>query len=734
MRKLFILFYVLISITTFNKNPCYAAGNSISLTEDEISFIEEHPVIRLGVDPNFVPFEFIDKDGEYKGIAADYISLLSEKTGIQFEVIKGMTWPEAYDMALSGDVDALSAISKTDEREEHFLFSEPYYFFKRVIVTRDTETDISGIQDLEGLTVAVQLNSSHHSYLLSKPKINLSLYDSVEAALTAVANGTERSYVGNIATTNYLIRSIGLTNLKFIAFEPEKQQALYFAVHKECPELVSILNKAFATITEEEKIAINNKWIDLKQETDYTPFMRIVFIIGVLVAVVMAVSFYWISILRKEIQKRKIIQIELEKAKQESERSKSVFLSHLPGLAYRCNYDKDWTMQYVSEGCLNLTGYSPESLLYNRDLSFNDIITKEYRSSLWKEWKRILAKKLPFKYEYEIITAQGERKWVLEMGQGIYDEQGEVIALEGIVLDISDRKEIENTLRYNSEHDIWTGLYNRRYLENLLKRDNNIQTMNKRAVISVNLSTVHSLSLIYGFHYSKDLINKVGESLATLCPDKCQLFFSTYEYSFVFYFNYYKDKTELIVFCENVVNTLKSVLDTERIGGGIGILEINDDNKRNIEKILKNLLIASEKALSIYDRDFGFCFFNTSMEEQIIREEEIKCELARIASDKNSDSLFLLYQPIYDVKSKKITGFEVLSRINSDILGPLAPSEFIPIAEKTKLIIQLGDKIIFQAFKFLNRLKANGYETISVSINISVVQLLRDDFIKNLLN
>jgi PAS domain-containing protein len=57
----------------------------------------------------------------------------------------------------------------------------------------------------------------------------------------------------------------------------------------------------------------------------------------------------------------------IEKALNESERSKSVFLSHLPGLAYRCNYDHDWTMQYVSEGCFNLTGYPPESLLYNRD-------------------------------------------------------------------------------------------------------------------------------------------------------------------------------------------------------------------------------------------------------------------------------------------------------------------------------------------------------------------------------
>lgn len=164
----------------------------------------------------------------------------------------------------------------------------------------------------------------------------------------------------------------------------------------------------------------------------------------------------------QDITKRKAY----EAALMESERSKSVLISNLPGLAYRCNYDPNWTMQFVSAGCLELTGYSPESLLYNRDLSFNDIIAPEYRKPLWKEWKRILDRRLPFKYEYEIITANGARKWVLEMGQGIYDKQGEVEALEGIILDISDRKKIELALKYSSEHDRWTGLYNRTYLGN----------------------------------------------------------------------------------------------------------------------------------------------------------------------------------------------------------------------------------------------------------------------------
>lgn len=105
------------------------AQGGVALTEEELEFIKSHPVIRIGVDPGFVPFEFIGEDGGYKGIAAD----------------------------------VLPAVGKTPHREERFLFSEPYYYFKRVIATRDDERDILGIEDLYGQTVAVQRHSSHHS-------------------------------------------------------------------------------------------------------------------------------------------------------------------------------------------------------------------------------------------------------------------------------------------------------------------------------------------------------------------------------------------------------------------------------------------------------------------------------------------------------------------------------------------------------------------------------------------
>lgn len=333
MQKWFgviILFFLVLSFPSFG----YARDNTINWTPEEIAFMETHPVIKLGIDPRFVPFEFVDQDGKYQGITADYIKLISEKTGLEFDVVGGLTWTQAYQKALGGEMDALPAASKTSERQQYFLFSEPYYHFKWVILIRDKTIDINSIEDLYGKTVAVQKNSSQHSYLLNFPQINLSLYDNVESVLPMVANGAETAFVGNLATTNYLIRSSGLTNLKFVAFEPEKEQGLYFAVRKDWPELVSIINKALATITVEERIAINNSWIGVEVEPDYGPIYQVVVIISGVIILIWLVSIYWILRLRREISIRKKIQRDLELAKQEAEAANNIKSSFLARMSH----------------------------------------------------------------------------------------------------------------------------------------------------------------------------------------------------------------------------------------------------------------------------------------------------------------------------------------------------------------------------------------------------------------
>jgi PAS domain S-box-containing protein len=135
-----------------------------------------------------------------------------------------------------------------------------------------------------------------------------------------------------------------------------------------------------------------------------------------------------------------------EEALRESERKLSSLLANMPGMSYQCNNDRQWTMKFVSEGCLELTGYEPAELIDNTVLSYNDIILPEYTTLIWEKWQKVLANKERFTEEYQIRTKDGIVKWVWEQGHGVYSDTGDVISLEGFITDVTARKEAEEAL------------------------------------------------------------------------------------------------------------------------------------------------------------------------------------------------------------------------------------------------------------------------------------------------
>lgn len=131
----------------------------------------------------------------------------------------------------------------------------------------------------------------------------------------------------------------------------------------------------------------------------------------------------------------------------ESEREKASLIDNLPGFVYKCALDRNWTMFYLSEKCIEVTGYSPQELMMNNKLSYNDIIHPDFREAIWNKWQRSLTPGTSFQEEYKIITADGKVKWVWEQGRGIFDKHGELTHLEGFITDITSRKEAEDALR-----------------------------------------------------------------------------------------------------------------------------------------------------------------------------------------------------------------------------------------------------------------------------------------------
>lgn len=131
----------------------------------------------------------------------------------------------------------------------------------------------------------------------------------------------------------------------------------------------------------------------------------------------------------------------------ESERSKSVLLSNLSGMVYRCKFDKEWTMLFVSDQCYTLTGYRKEDLIKNKTISFNNLILPKYQKHLWDTWSFAVKNHTTVQVEYEIETVTHQIKWVWEQGLPIYDRDGNIEALEGFIIDITERKILEEKLK-----------------------------------------------------------------------------------------------------------------------------------------------------------------------------------------------------------------------------------------------------------------------------------------------
>ncbi len=146
-----------------------------------------------------------------------------------------------------------------------------------------------------------------------------------------------------------------------------------------------------------------------------------------------------VGALESDIEGRK----SAEEALRESRRALLALMSNLPGMAYRCRNDKDWTMDFVSQGALALTGYTPEELTGSSGVSYTQVIHPDDWKMVWDNVQKALKSRQPFQISYRIVTAAGVEKWVWEQGGGVFSEKGDLLAVEGFIADISDRKRAE---------------------------------------------------------------------------------------------------------------------------------------------------------------------------------------------------------------------------------------------------------------------------------------------------
>lgn len=259
LRYLLLVFLVLQASLAHAQLPEY-------LSPSERVWLQEHPGVRLGIDPAWLPFEYFDDNGQYQGLASSYIDYISGQLRLQMKPETDLSWAEVIQQAKAGELDVLPCVVSTPQRREFLTFTEPYLDFPMVIMSRNETGFISGIRSILDETVGVV--EGYASYdLLSKefPDLKFQTYKTLEDGLNQLALGRIDYFVDNLASISHVLKSKGLTNLKFAAQTPYSFK-LAIGVRKDWPELVGILNKVLENMPQEVHDELQGEWITIRFE------------------------------------------------------------------------------------------------------------------------------------------------------------------------------------------------------------------------------------------------------------------------------------------------------------------------------------------------------------------------------------------------------------------------------------------------------------------------------------
>jgi len=298
----------------------------LELTDEEKAWLSTHPVIRVGAETNYAPYEFTDSRGRFTGVVADYLNLIRHRLGVRFEVSQLLDFESIENKLMKRELDVVLALPRTAERETFLAFTKPYLHYVNVIVTRDNFGFVTGLRDFSNERVAVVTGHSSQR-LVAKvyPNFSVTTYSDLLDALMAVSTGKEDGLLDDIFPIVYNIRHRQISNLK-IATPVEKAlqpQGFSIAVRRDWPELVGILDKVLLTITQEEQREISEKWLSVRYESkiDYRAIWTSV---AVFSAILLA-GVFWIRQLSRQRKALVAARSEAEAAN----RAKDEFLASM---------------------------------------------------------------------------------------------------------------------------------------------------------------------------------------------------------------------------------------------------------------------------------------------------------------------------------------------------------------------------------------------------------------------
>jgi len=242
----------------------YSNDFAINFTPQELHWLERNKHIRLGIDRAFPPFGSITNNHEYVGFSADIMRMIEYRLGITFDIAKDAPWDKTMDMARSGELDMISALVNSQERQQ-FLNFTPSYISNPTIIINDGIANgyIGSLKNLKGKTVAIE-RGSYSAGVLSReyPEIKLYEVENTGMALSLVAIGKADAYVGNGVTASYLIRKLGFHNLSYSG-QTEYTSGHSIGIVKPNKMLTQVVNKALSSISRHDIETIANYWFGI---------------------------------------------------------------------------------------------------------------------------------------------------------------------------------------------------------------------------------------------------------------------------------------------------------------------------------------------------------------------------------------------------------------------------------------------------------------------------------------
>ena len=418
--------------------------------------------------------------------------------------------------------------------------------------------------------------------------------------------------------------------------------------------------------------------------------------------------------------------LQSEQALRISERQFRTLVANVPGAAYQCELDENWTMRYLGGAIQKLTGYPASDFIGNAVRSYASLIV--YKDADYEDRKSIISNSSGhlWEIEYQIRCANGEIRWVYEKGQGILDENGDIESLTGFIYDVTEKKEHQNQLERIAHYDTLTNLPNRMLLADRLEQAmlHCKREQKSLAVGFLDLDGFKAVNDKYGHEIGDDLLVNLTHRMKTVLREVDTLARIGGD-EFVVVLGDLENTSD----CEPVLARLLQVIsnpiiinDIElQVSASIGVTLYPQDDG-DADQLLRHadqaMYIAKQAGKNRYH------LFDIAHDEAAKTHRE---SIEGIRDALSKDEFVLYYQPKVNMRSGAVIGAEALIRWQHPERGLVPPIMFLPIIENHQLSVDVGNWVIKTALRQISDWQKIGLN-IPVSVNVSARQLLQDDF------